>query len=30
MSRNFSWEAAAERYEQLYHELVGVEGEAAA
>jgi starch synthase len=30
MSRNFSWDAAAQRYEQLYHELVGVEDEAAA
>lgn len=30
MSRNFSWDAAAQRYEQLYHELIEEEGEAAA
>ena len=30
MSLNFSWEAAAQRYEQLYRELVGKEDEAAA
>src|SRR5437667_705463 len=30
MSLNFSWDAAAQRYEQLYRELVGAEDEAAA
>ena len=30
MSLNFSWDVAAQRYEQLYRELVGVEDEAAA
>src|SRR5438105_5013431 len=30
MSRNFSWDAAAQRYEALYSELVGAPGEAAA
>ena len=30
MARNFSWEVAAQRYEQLYAELVGEENEAAA
>ena len=30
MSRDFSWKKAAERYEQLYAELVGVEEQAAA
>jgi glycogen synthase len=30
MSRNLSWDAAAQRYEQLYAQLVGVEDEAAA
>jgi starch synthase len=30
MSRNFSWDAAAQRYEQLYRELIEEEGEAAA
>jgi starch synthase len=30
MSRNFSWDAAAQRYEQLYHELIEEEGNAAA
>jgi starch synthase len=30
MSRNFSWGTAAQRYEQLYRELVGEEDEAAA
>ncbi len=30
MSRDFSWDAAAQRYEQLYAQLVGVEKEAAA
>ena len=30
MSLNFSWDVAAQRYEQLYRELVGTEDEAAA
>jgi starch synthase len=30
MARNFSWDAAAQRYEALYGELVGAPGEAAA
>jgi len=30
MARNFSWDAAAQRYEALYSELVGAPGEAAA
>jgi starch synthase len=30
MARNFSWDTAAERYEQLYRELVGEEEEAVA
>jgi glycogen synthase len=30
MSRDFSWETAAQRYEQVYAELVGQAGEAAA
>jgi len=30
MSLNFSWDVAAQRYEQLYRELVGAEDEAAA
>ena len=30
MSRNFSWMAAAQKYERLYHDLTGERGEAAA
>lgn len=30
MAKSFSWETSAERYEALYHELVGEEDEAAA
>jgi starch synthase len=30
MTRNFSWEASAQRYEDLYKELVGLSGEVAA
>jgi starch synthase len=30
MTRNFSWDASAQRYEALYRELVGASGEAAA
>jgi starch synthase len=30
MSRNFSWDAAAQRYEQLYAEIVGADDEKAA
>jgi len=30
MSRDFSWEAAARRYEQLYQELAGATEQAAA
>jgi glycogen synthase len=30
MSRNFSWDVSAQRYEQLYSELAGAADEAAA
>ena len=30
MARNFSWDVSAQRYEELYRELVGTTGEAAA
>ena len=30
MARDFSWQAAAQRYEQLYAELTGAEQQAAA
>ena len=30
MARNFSWDVSAQRYEELYRELVGATGEAAA
>ena len=30
MARNFSWDASAQRYEELYKELVGTTGEMAA
>jgi glycogen synthase len=30
MARNFSWDASARRYEELYSELVGTSEEAAA
>jgi len=30
MARNFSWDASARRYEDLYRELIGATEEAAA
>jgi glycogen synthase len=30
MARNFSWDASARRYEELYKEVVGATGEMAA